>query len=138
MPQEIETRYKPEEVFEYLNPSCCDMFEDEDTYTEGQPFETLAAKMENVTEDGLVKKRVLRKGIGDQIPDLAQVTIDYNAYVEYNDEPFDSTYARKHRFTFRLNQGGVLPGMNAGVGTMRMNEKAQFLVGYQYAYGPHG
>lgn len=125
-------------MFEYLNPGCCDVFEDEDTYTEGQPFETLAAKMENVTEDGLVKKRILRKGIGDQIPHLAQVTIDYNAYVEYNDEPFDSTYVRKHPFTFKLNEGGVLPGMNAAVETMRMNEKAQFLIGYQYAFGPHG
>lgn len=137
-PEQEESRYKPEEIFDYLNPSCCDVFEDEDTYTEGQPFETLASKMENVTKDGLVRKRILRNGIGDLIPNLAQVTIDYNAYCEFNDEPFDSTYARKHAFTFRLNDGGVLPGLNLGVATMRMNEKAQFLIGHQYAFGEFG
>lgn len=132
-----ETAYEPAEVSDYL---CFDSLgpRDEDTYEESQPFEYLASKMVDIIQNGKVKKRILKEGQGAIIPDLSKVTIHYNSYLEYNDEPFDSTYIRKRPFLFRLSAGETLPGIDIAVATMKPNEKAQFLVHPDYAYGKFG
>lgn len=129
--------YEDADVLEYLNPECCGLV-DEDTYEEGEPFEKVAAKMTNVLPDGRIKKRILREGYGSVLPEKSSVTIHYNAYLEYNDEPFDSTYLRKRPFTFVLNQGQSLPGLDYAVSTMKLNEKSQFLIHHDFAYGKFG
>lgn len=119
----------------YMNPT---LLEDEDTYDESQPFELIGKKMQDIIPDGKVKKRILREGNGLVIPDLSMVTVNYNSYLEHNDEPFDSTYIRKKPFVFRLNSGETLPGLDIGVSTMKVNEKAQFIIHPDYAYGKFG
>lgn len=133
VPEELS--YKPNLVSDYLNPA---MLVDEDTYDESQPFELIGKKMEPVTPDNKVRKRIIREGNGLIVPDLSQVTVDYNSYFEYNDQPYDSTYIRKKPFTFRLNFGETIPGLDKGVSTMKPNEKAQFLIHPDYAYGKLG
>ncbi|KAJ8931562.1 hypothetical protein NQ314_015509 [Rhamnusium bicolor] len=93
--------------------------QDEDTYIEGQPFEVIASKMEN-------------------LQDLAIVRVHYNAYVEYNAEPFDSTYARRKPHQFSINNGEVIVGLDIAVQSMRLNEKSQFLITPEFAYGTLG
>ncbi|KAJ8959434.1 hypothetical protein NQ318_022126 [Aromia moschata] len=111
--------------------------QDEDTYIEGQPFEIISGKMENVAE-GNVKKRVIREGYGDKPPDKSIVRVHYNAYIEYNAEPFDSTYARKRPHQFVINSGDVIIGLDIAVQSMRLNEKSQFLIQPAFAYGKLG
>ncbi|KAK4872413.1 hypothetical protein RN001_014442 [Aquatica leii] len=132
-----EFSYSTAEATEFSNPNCSGLI-DEDTYTDGEPFEVLSAKMENLLEDGSIKKRILRNGYGDVIPDKATVTIHFNAYIEYNDEPFDSTYLRKKPFVFILNVGATIPGIDIATQSMKIVEKSQFLVVPRYAYGPLG
>lgn len=112
--------------------------EDEDCYTEGQPFEKIAKKMTNLTADGKIKKRVIRSGYGDKPPEKAIVRVNYNAYIEYDPEPFDSTYARNRAHQFVVNDGGVIIGLDIGVQSMQLEEKAQFIISPDYAYGALG
>lgn len=112
--------------------------QDEDTYVEGQPFEIIGSKMTNLISNGKIKKRIIREGYGNKPPDGAIVRVDYNAYIEYSAEPFDSTYARKKHHQFQINNGQVLPCLDIAVQSMLLNEKAQFLVAPEYAYGKLG
>lgn len=110
---------------------------DEKVYTE-EPFDELAKNMEHLTSDGKVKKIIIRNGYGDCPQDGHQVTVDYNAYIEYSDTPFDSTYIRKRPLNFQVNNGETILGLDIGVKSMKINEKAQFLFHHDYAYGKMG
>lgn len=125
-----------EKYANYKNSEVCGIF-DEDTYDDGAPFAIIAKKMDNLLPDGKIKKRVLRKGEGEPPQEYAAVTVHYNVYLEYHDEPFDSTYARNKAYKFRLNDGRVVAGLDFAVQTMLLNEKSQFLVDPEYAYGKH-
>lgn len=115
-----------------------DDLQDEDTYIEGQPFEVISSKMENLLQDSSIKKRVIREGYGEKPPDLAIVRVHYNAYIEYNPEPFDSTYARNKPHQFSINNGEVIVGLDIAVQSMKLNEKSQFMIKPEFAYGKLG
>lgn len=108
--------------------------QDEDTYTD-EPFKQIGSKMTNLIPNGRIKKRILRDGYGKKPIDGAIVRLHYNAYVEYNAEPFDSTYARKRQHQFQIGNGQVLLCLDIAVQSMLLNEKSQFLVSPEYAYG---
>lgn len=112
--------------------------EDEDTYNESEPFEQLARKMTNLLPNGKVKKRVLREGVGNGLPEGGFVTCDYNAYIEYSPTPFDSTYTRNKPFKLRLDNGQTFPGLELAIKSMKINEKSQFLIHPDLAYGKMG
>lgn len=135
-PEENEISYSPEEILDYTKLECLGLV-DEELYS-AEPFTALGEKMTNVTPDGKIKKKVIREGYGETPRDGQDVTIHYNAYLEYNDEPFDSTYIRKKPLTFEIGGGTALFGVDQAVRTMKTNEKAQFLVHYDYAYGKLG
>lgn len=123
-----------EAMLNFTNMDCLVM---DDNYDE-EPFLVIAKKMTNLTSDGGVKKRILRAGYGTTPPTLSLVKIDYNAYVEYEAVPFDSTYSRNKKQEFTLDNGDVLLGLNEAVKSMKISEKSQFLCSPQYAYGPLG
>ena len=61
--------------------------------------------------------------------------IHYNAYLEYSDEPFDSTYLRARCKELILDkeeedegQFNALPGLCHGIRTMRKGEQARILI----------
>lgn len=110
---------------------------DDDCFTPGSGFDTLD-NLIDIYDNGKIKKRIIRDGYGNTPPEKSLCTIQYNAYLEYADEPFDSTYVRRDPFKFHLDQGAVVPGLEIAVKTMKINEKAQFLVHYDYAYGKMG
>nr|XP_022918246.1 inactive peptidyl-prolyl cis-trans isomerase FKBP6 [Onthophagus taurus] len=126
----------PANLLNYSNLDCLGL-SDEDTYND-EPFTQLAKKMEDLLPDGKIKKRILRQGVGEIVTENASITCDYNAFFEYNPEPFDSTYAFHRSFRFQLGAGLVLPGLELAVKSMKMNEKSQFLIHPDYAYGSMG
>lgn len=84
-------------------------------------------------------KLTRREGVGEKVPEGAQVSIKYIGYFEYQDEPFDSSYAHgSGPDVFRLGQGQVIPGLELGISTMRKHEISVFLIKADYAYGPLG
>lgn len=135
-PEANEICYNTDEVLQYSKMECLGLL-DEDTYS-SEPFESLGEKMRNVTKDGKIKKKIIRDGYGETPKEGQEVTIHYNAYLEFSEEPFDSTYIRKKAMVFVIGSGTTLPGLDIAVRTMKTNEKAQFIIHYSYAYGKMG
>ncbi|RXG72334.1 Inactive peptidyl-prolyl cis-trans isomerase FKBP6 [Armadillidium vulgare] len=90
-----------------------------------EPFEKLAIMMEDISGDEGVLKMELGVGVGPDIPREAQVVFHYSAYLEYADEPFDSTLLRNQPQRAYLNEEDTLPGIKIGLRTMRTKEKAR-------------
>ena len=67
-------------------------------------FTELGAKMDDVTQDGKVKKKVIRPGLDSEglVPDRGTVTIHYKMFVEGQDETFDSTWLRGKAERFQV------------------------------------
>lgn len=118
------------------------MYEDDESIVsdgdESEPFQRLAAKMVDVSGDGGVLKMEVKPGVGHCIPDGASVTFHYSAFLEYSDEPFDSTMLREQPERKLLDAGEMIPGLNVAIKTMRRGEKSRFLIQPQYAFGEVG
>lgn len=98
----------------------------------------MANSMEKLTEDGGVRKKIIRPGTGPVVPDGAIVRVHYNGYLEYADEPFDSSRLRNRQHQFTLGKGEAIVGWEIGVASMRRTELARFLITADYAYGSMG
>ncbi|XP_062508080.1 inactive peptidyl-prolyl cis-trans isomerase FKBP6-like [Corticium candelabrum] len=101
------------------------------------PFARLARGMQQVTADGGMLKKVIRTGTGRAIPDGATVRVHYNAYLEYNDEPYDSSRLRNKPEQLKLGEGGFL-GFDIAISGMKCSEISQFLIKPDYAFGKVG
>lgn len=132
--EEVQTVPKDDEIDAFVN-AYLDMDSDEESLV-NTSFETIAKKMTNVTEDGKIKKRIKREGVGSTPPELAVCSILYSSYLEYNDEPTDYTYIKK-AYQFRLGTA-CFAGLNVAVASMKVTEKAQFLFHPDYAFGAMG
>ena len=80
-------------------------------------FEILKEKMTDITgkfsseHSNLIFKRVLEEASEDDPPiNNGLVTIHYSAYLEGQDEPFDSTKRRRIPHTFRIGDSTTLEG----------------------------
>nr|CAD7197058.1 unnamed protein product [Timema douglasi] len=128
--------YQNEDLLKNIKLECQgdDDDDDDDEGSNLSPFQKMALKMHNLMEDGSVKKKILRAGEGPQVPEGASVTVHYNAYLEFNEEPYDSTYMRGKPETFRLNAYQLIQGLEIGIATMKKKEKSQFLISPELAY----
>lgn len=61
--------------------------------------------MEDLSGDRGVLKRQLKPGIGEVVPEKALVRVHYNGYLEFSDEPYDSSRLRGKQHQFRLGNG---------------------------------
>jgi len=85
---------------------------------------------ENVTQDGLVKKKLLVEGEGyDNPKEDSTVTINYTA--KFNSKTFDS----KQNFSFVLGSEEVVEGLDKAVEGMKKGEKSIISIeGAQYSF----
>lgn len=139
-PEEAEeaanTYFKGEDVYKNLMRVEDDVAQDIDNGME--PFEAMMKRMEDVSNDGGVWKKIKKPGAGPVVPEGALVRIKYNAYKEFEDEPFDSTYLRNEIEKFRLGQDGSVRGLHVAVSTMKKGEESCFLFKPAYFYGEMG
>jgi len=100
-------------------------------------FERIRGKMTPVTTDCGVLKRIIRSGleIHGKVPAGATVTIDYSMSLESQDEPFDSSVLRGRPERYKLGEGRLIQGLDVAIQSMKKQEKAQFLIDHQYAFG---
>ena len=66
------------------------------------PFTIMKEKMSPVTEDKGVYKMIVKKGTGEIVSPGAICRVHYNGYLEYRDEPFDSTRLRNRQMQIIL------------------------------------
>ncbi|XP_067131100.1 inactive peptidyl-prolyl cis-trans isomerase FKBP6-like [Centruroides vittatus] len=134
--------FNNEELLKALNQECLyfpneDDDENNNDFDDKTPFENMMKRMTPLVENQIFKK-VLKTGFGTELPNKAFVTIHYNAYLEYNDEPFDSTRLRGTPLKFVLGDNRVIEGLDIAVATMKKGETSQFLIKSLYAYGEMG
>ena len=85
-----------EEKAYYNNPELCNNLftpDDEELEEDLPPFEQMKSKMVDVCpfKDGKIMKQILRHGTGYVVPQGSVVRVHFNVYLEYSDEPFDSS-----------------------------------------------
>ena len=88
----------------------------------------------NLTEDGGVKKKVLQEGSGNVCGDNHEVLVYYKGHI--NNKVFDQT--KKEPFYFTIGNKEVIEGWEIGVKTMKIGEKAEFVIEAKYAYKEQG
>ncbi|XP_023211729.1 uncharacterized protein LOC111614589 [Centruroides sculpturatus] len=106
VPEENNLNYfNNEELLKALNRECL-YFQNEnddennnDDFDVKTPFEKMMKTMTPLVENQIFKKE-LKTGFGIELPNKAFVTVHYNFYLEYNDEPFDSTRLRDTPYKF--------------------------------------
>ena len=86
----------------------------------------------NITEDGGVKKKILNEGSGSLPENGNEVHVNYVGRNSDN-KIFDQT--KDKPFTFKIGDGKVIKGWDLGVKTMKVGEKAEFILSPDYAYG---
>ncbi|XP_061785224.1 inactive peptidyl-prolyl cis-trans isomerase FKBP6 isoform X1 [Nerophis lumbriciformis] len=102
------------------------------------PFDNIRQQMEDVLGNGGVMKEVVHPGEGPSVPQNASVLIHYSGFLEYSDQPFETTTHFKHPRMMKLGRDVTLPGMELGLLTMRKGEFSRFLLHPRYAYGKMG
>lgn len=65
----------------------------------------MAVGMKDLTGDGGVLKKILTPGLGPVVTKGSMVRVHYNGYLEYSDEPYDSSRLRNKEQQFRLGRG---------------------------------
>ncbi|XP_019947232.1 inactive peptidyl-prolyl cis-trans isomerase FKBP6 [Paralichthys olivaceus] len=102
------------------------------------PFEQLHQQMDDILGDGGIMKEVVQPGEGPPISQNASVLIHYSGFLEYSDQPFETTTNFKHPRLMKLGKDVTLAGLQLGLLTMKKGEFSRFLFQPQYAYGDMG
>ncbi|QDZ21454.1 FKBP-type peptidyl-prolyl cis-trans isomerase [Chloropicon primus] len=92
----------------------------------------------NVTNDGGVKKKVLKKGQGYKRPEKGDKVFVHYVGTLLDGTKFDSSRDKGDPFTFELKAGRVIKGWDEGVATMTKGELCVLTCEPQYAYGDRG
>jgi FKBP-type peptidyl-prolyl cis-trans isomerase len=87
----------------------------------------------SLTEDGHVRKVIVRDGSGPSPETNQQATIKYVGHLP-DGTVFDESQGA---FQFKLGHG-VIPGWSVGVASMKVGEIAKFSINYDYGYGERG
>jgi cyclophilin family peptidyl-prolyl cis-trans isomerase len=85
----------------------------------------------DITEDGGVKKRLITYSEEESVTDNHQIGIKYTKSI--GEKTLENT--KKEPFRFTLGNNEVLKGVEIGVKTMKLNEKAEFIISSEYSKG---
>ncbi|XP_060115290.1 inactive peptidyl-prolyl cis-trans isomerase FKBP6 [Heteronotia binoei] len=102
------------------------------------PYYRLSQRMQDITGDGGVLKKVIRAGAGDVVTPEASILVKFSGYLEHMDRPFDTNCFKKNLRLMKLGEDITLRGMAVGLLTMKRGELAQFLFRPYYAFGSAG
>ena len=89
------------------------------------------------TTDSGLKYYDLKVGTGDTPKAGQTVVVNYTGWLEDGTQ-FDSSVVRGQPFSFVLGTGGVIPGWDEGVATMKVGGKRQLVIPPDLAYGETG
>ncbi|XP_053474158.1 inactive peptidyl-prolyl cis-trans isomerase FKBP6 [Ictalurus furcatus] len=102
------------------------------------PFQRLARHMQDILGNGGIRKEVVREGEGPLVPRDASVSVHFSGFLEYADQPFESTRGSKFPKMMKLGKDVTLWGLDISLRTMRRGEFSRFLLQPRYAYGELG
>lgn len=114
------------------------LIQTEERLESASPFERLRLQMNDIYDDGGILKEVVQPGEGPPVPENASVIMHYSGFLEYSDQPFETTLNVKHPRIMKLGRDVTLAGLELGLLTMQKGEFSRFLLQPQYAYGNMG
>ena len=85
----------------------------------------------NITEDGGIKKRILKESNGSIPKEGNKVIINYIG--KYNEEIFDHSNENEP-FSFSMGENNQMKGLEIALKTMKVGEKSEFLMTKEYAF----
>jgi len=77
-------------------------------------------------------------GDGDEATRGSKVTVHYVGVAFRSGKEFDASWNRGQPFAFKLGQGQVIPGWDAGVEGMRVGGRRKLTIPSAMAYGARG
>ena len=83
----------------------------------------------NITENGGIKKRILKEGKGAFPKDGNEVIIDYIG--KFNEDIFDHSNENEP-FSFTIGENKVAKGLEIAVKTMKLGENSEFIMTPEY------
>lgn len=86
----------------------------------------------DLTEDGGIKKKILEVGHGE--PPSEGKTVFINFKSKYQDKIFDQS-KEDEPFSFTLGENKVIKGWEIALKSMKIGEKAEFIMNPEYTYG---
>ncbi len=89
-------------------------------------------------KNGELFKKILTPGSGSDGPMTGDEVIVHYTGRLLNGDVFDSSVERNEKFKFKLGQGQVIKGWDAGVATMKRAEKCILTCLPEFAYGESG
>lgn len=92
---------------------------------------------ENISKDGGVLKSIIKEGRGPLIENGFDVKLNYQGKLS-DGRVFDSSLTRKKPFSFVVGEQKVISGWEVGIKSMKMGEKAKFLISSKYGYKKKG
>ena len=93
---------------------------------------------ENITEDGGVKKKVIKKGEGLKCPEKESIVVFYYVGKFLNGIVFDSLTSREDPIKVWLGKGMAIEGIEKAVLKMKKGEISLITCTSEYAYGEYG
>lgn len=88
---------------------------------------------ENITEDGGVKKKIVKFGFGGNPVDGEELTVNFIATLE-DGRTLDNTYITREPFVFCLGKKSVIPGLELALKRMKMSEHALVVIQPEYSF----
>lgn len=127
---------------EMLDEDDDDIFPDMKQSPWTDSFDVMKLKMQKIPNFPIYK-RIVHKGENEVVgTQHVRATYHYTAFLEKDTESFDSTYARgRPDATIMYNSDGyhdLLPGLFLALQTMKKDEEAEFIIGYEFLYGEMG
>jgi hypothetical protein len=95
-----------------------------------------APSTHTTTADGIEESTIIA-GSGTELEPGDTVPADYNAYLQANGMPFDTT-AGKTPLTFEDGDPGLAQGFNEGVEGMQVGEVREIVIPWELGYGAKG
>ncbi|OAF71718.1 FK506-binding protein [Intoshia linei] len=100
-------------------------------------FDSRKLTMQDLNKDGTIYKKVIKPGNGDKIIPTGTIWVDMTCYREYEIEPSISTYLTGKTAWLTI-EDIVAIGLVKALLSMRVGERAQFLLDSKVMYGDAG
>ncbi|KAI8052144.1 hypothetical protein BDF22DRAFT_690197 [Syncephalis plumigaleata] len=92
----------------------------------------------SLAPENALQKRIITEGTGDALQPGVTAVVHYVGTLYPSGKKFDSSRDRGKPFEFKLGARQVILGWDEGVATMRVGEKADFILSPEYGYGSRG
>lgn len=119
-------------IQQFLDPLGRELFGNQ------SPFCRLGQQMEDILGDEGILKEVVQPGEGPPVPRDSSVSIHFSGFLEYSDQPFETTNHLRYPRMMKLGKDVTLCGLELGLLTMKKGEFSRFLFQPDYAYGEMG